>query len=545
METASLRVQVVDAYEQGADAVVALVVILRGELAAHLKTVAARVTSVESENAPLRTENAALRAKLDTTSRNSGKPPSADGPGVRPHPKSQRVVSGRKPGGQPGHAGHILRLVGTPDEVRVQAPTRCHVCGQSLDDVPVLRRERRQVVDIPPVRARVVEHQVTTQCCPGCATETSGTFPPDVAAPVHYGPAVATLAVYLTQEQVLPLARTSAVRGEVCGGPVRQGTVERAVADCHDRLVEAHRPRRDQDGQVERAVADGHDRLAVAEAAITQGVTAAEVAYFDETGMNIGGQTAWLHGASTAHLTVYAVHQKRGHAAMDAIGVAPPFRGRAVHAGLPSYGHYGQCAQALCNAHHLRELTVVEEHLGQGGAKDLKGVLREIKQAADDARGQGRAALPTEARQAFARRYDAILDAGMRANPPPPPTGKRGRPKRGKAGSLVDRLREHKAETLAVMTDLTVPFDNNQAERDIRMTKVREKISGCFRTPTGAARFCRMRGYISTLRKQEMPILSAPRAVRLSSAPRPCRSRPSRADLGSYEKAYNSLYVGD
>jgi len=154
-------------------------------------------------------------------------------------------------------------------------------------------------------------------------------------------------------------------------------------------------------------------------------------------------------------------------------------------------------------------LIFVEEQLGQGWAKDLKGLLREIKQAVDDARGRGLTALPPEAQQGFAWRYDVILDAGMQANPPPPPTGKRGRPKRGKAGSLVDRLREHKAETLAFMADLTVPFDNNQAERDIRMTKVREKIFGCFRTPTGAARFCRIRGYISTLRKQDMPILSA------------------------------------
>jgi len=476
MDTESLRAQVVDTYEHGADAVVALVVILMGELVAQLETVSARVTSVESENA-------ALRATLDTTSRNSGKPPSSDGPGVKPHPQSQRAASGRKPGGQPGHEGQTLRLVDAPDEVRVHAPACCHGCGQSLDDVPVLRRERRQVVDIPPVRAQVIEHQATTTCCPGCATETSGTFPPDVAAPVQYGPGVATLAVYLTQEQLLPLARTSAVLAEVFGCPVTQGTVERAVADCHD-------------------------RLAVAEAAIKQGVSAVEVAHVDETGVNIGGKTAWLHVASTPHLTFYAIHQKRGRVAMDAIGVAPQFRGRAVHDGLPSYWHYSQCAHALCNAHHLRELTFVEEHLGQGWAKDLKGLLREIKQAVDDARGQGRAALSAEARQEFARRYDTILDEGMRANPPPPPTGKRGRPKRGKAGSLVDRLREHKAETLAFMTDLTVPFDNNQAERDIRMTKVREKISGCFRTPTGAERFCRIRGYISTLRKQGMPILS-------------------------------------
>jgi len=304
-----------DAYAQGGDAVVARVVILMGELATQLESVSARVTSVESENATLRTENAALRAKLATTSRNSSKPPSSDGPGVKPHPKSQRVVSGRKPGGQPGHEGHTLLLADAPDEVRVYAPACCQGCGQNLDDVPVLRWERRQVVDIPPVRARVIEHRVTTKYCWRCATETRGAFPSDVAAPVQYGPSVATLAVYLTQEQLLPLARTRAVLMEVFSCPVTERTVERAVADCHA-------------------------RLAVADAAIKQGVSAAKVAHFDETGVNIGGQTSWLHVASTPHLTFYATHQKRGRAAMDAIGVVPQFRRRAVHDGLPSYGQY-------------------------------------------------------------------------------------------------------------------------------------------------------------------------------------------------------------
>ena len=301
---------------------------------------------------------------------------------------------------------------------------------------------------------------------------------------MQYGPGVATLAVYVTQEQLLPLARTSAVLAEVYGCPVSQRTVESAVEECHE-------------------------RLAAVEAAIKQEVTDAEVAHFDETGVNVNGTTSWVHVTSTPRLTFYAAHKKRGRAAMDEIGVVPRFRGRAIHDGLASYWPYGQCAHALCNAHHLRELTFVEEHLGQRWAKDLKEVLREIKQTVDDARGQGRAELAADARQAFARRYDALLEEGMRANPPPPPTGKQGRPKRGKAGSLVDRLRDHKDATLAFMEDVTVPFDNNQAERDIRMTKVREKISGCFRTPLGSARFCRMRGYISMLRKQGRPILSA------------------------------------
>jgi len=484
MDTESLRTRVGDAYQDGLEAVVALVATLMSEVAAHVETLAARVSALEGENATLRSENATLRAKLETTSRNSGKPPSSDGPGIKPHPQSQRVPSGRPPGGQPGHVGHSLPFVDTPDEVQVHAPAHCVGCGQSLAGVSAQRWERRQVVDIPPVRTRVIEHRAATTCCPGCGSETSGAFPPGVAAPVQYGPGVATLAVYLTQEQLLPLGRTAAVLAEVFGCPVSEATVERAVADCHD-------------------------RLAGAEAAIKQGVTAAAVGHFDETGVNIGGTTSWLHVASTPHLTFYAVHPKRGHVAMDAIDVLPQFRGRAMHDGLTSYGRYRQCAHALCNAHHLRELTFVEEQLGQSWAKDPKGVLGEIKQAVDTARGHGLRALPVDVRQEFARRYDAVLEAGAQANPPPPPTGKRGRPKRGKAGSLVDRLRDHKDAALAFMADFAIPFDNNLAERDIRMTKVREKISGCFRTPTGAARFCRIRGYISTLRKQGLPILAA------------------------------------
>lgn len=484
-----MRARVLDAYERGPEVVVALVVTLMNELAAQVEAVSARVIALEGENA-------ALRATLETNSRNSGKPPSSDGPGIKPHPKSQRAASGRKPGGQPGHTGQTLRLSDVPDEVQVHAPSCCRACRQSLDDVPVLRQERRQVVDIPPLKVWVIEHQAVTKCCPACGAETSGTFPVGVAAPVQYGPGVATLAVYLTQEQLLPLARTSAVLAEVFGCPVSEGTLERAIAACHE-------------------------RLATTEAAIKHGITEAAVAHFDETGVNLNGTTAWLHVASTPHLTFYAVHQKRGKEALAAIGVVPQFRGRAVHDGLTSYGQYTQCAHALCNAHHLRELTFVEEQLGQHWAHDLKGLLGEIKLAVDDARSQGWARLPPAAQHAFAQRYDTLLEEGLRANPPPPPTGKRGRPKRGKAGSLVDRLRTHKEETLAFMADLTIPFDNNQAERDIRMTKVREKVSGCFRTPTGAERFCRIRGYISTLRKQGRPILSALNLAIIGSPPLP------------------------
>jgi transposase len=477
MDVGSIDETVQEAFQRGPEAVVALVLKL-------VSALSARVATLEAENVALRTENAALRARLGTTSHNSSKPPSSDGPGVKPHRKSQRVATGRKPGGQPGHVGHTLHLVDEPDVIAVHAPVACPTCGQSLAEVPALRRERRQVVDLPSVQVRVVEHQVETKCCPTCGTQTSGEFPTGVTAPAQYGPGVATVAVYLNQEQLLPLERTCAVLAEVFDCPIAEGTLERAIGACHT-------------------------QLAAVEAAIKRGVEEAAVGHFDETGVNLGGKTSWLHVASTARLTFYAAHKKRGQEALAAIGVLPQFRGTAVHDGWVSYWQYDACAHALCNAHHLRELTFVAEELGQPWAQELKDLLRTIKQAVDSARKHGRPALAAEEKRAFIARYTALLAAGTRANPPPEPTGKRGRPKRGKAGNLVDRLREHQGATLAFMEDFTIPFDNNQAERDLRMMKVREKISGCFRTTTGAERFCRIRGYISTLRKQGMPILSA------------------------------------
>jgi len=489
MDLTRLRDRVREAYPAGVDAVVAVILAVVGELAAQIESLSAVVSTLESENA-------ALRARLGTDSHNSSKPPSSDGPGVKPHPKSQRTPSGRKPGGQPGHVGHTLALVDDPDEVQVHGPGACAGCGASLAEIVALRRERRQVVDLPPIKAWVVEYQVETKCCPACGTETTGAFPAEVTAPIQYGPGVATVGVYLTQEQLLPLERTTTVLADLFGCSIAAGTLEKAVATCHTQLAEA-------------------------EAAIKAGISRAAVAHFDETGVAVAGKTNWLHAASTADLTFYAAHAKRGQEALDAIGVLPTFRGRAVHDGWASYWQYPDCAHALCNAHHLRELTFVAEDLGQAWAQDLKGLLCEIKRAVDTAREQERGELAAEVKDEFATRYDTLLAAGLKVNPPPPPTGQRGRPKRGKAGSLVDRLIAHKEPTLAFMNDFAVPFDNNLVERDIRMTKVRQKISGCFRTTGGAARFCRIRGYLSTLRKQGLPILSSLRHAIAGNAPLP------------------------
>ena len=486
MASSSLHEAALQAYAAGPEAVVALVEQVVSGFSEQLEQVVSRVATLEAENAALRSEVEALRGRLAKDSHNSSKPPSSDGPATPKRvPKSLRGTSGRRPGGQPGHPGASLTLVEQPDEVVVHQPSACAGCGRGLGGAPVLRTERRQVIDLPVVRAQVVEHRAETRGCPGCGQATTAPFPADVPAPVQYGPGVATLAVYLHQEQLLPVERTGRVLGEVFGCEISNGTLERMVARCAD------------------AVAD-------IVAAIKQAVIAAAIVHVDETGLSLNGKPAWLHVASTDRLTWYATHRKRGQEALDALGVLPTVRGRVVHDGLWSYWHYEQRAHALCNAHHLRELTFVEEHLEQPWAGRLKTLLLEIKEAADRARAAGVPALPAEAQRDWTTRYADLVAEGLRLNPPAPPTGgKQGRPRRSPAGNLALRLATHQAATLAFMTDLRVPFDNNQAERDLRMMKVRQKISGCFRSMTAVDRFCRIRSYVSTLRKQGLPILAS------------------------------------
>lgn len=486
MDSSTLREAALAAYAGGPEAVVALVEQVVSGFSEQLEGVVTQVATVEAENAALRSEVQALLGRLAKDSHNSSKPPSSDGPGAPKRvPKSLRGTSGRRPGGQPGHSGASLTLVERPDEVVVYQPAACAGCGQGLAMAPVLGTERRQVIDLPVVRAQVVEHRAETRGCPRCGQATTAPFPADVRAPVQYGSGVATLAVYLHQEQLLPVERTGRVLGEVFGCPISNGTLERMVAQCAD------------------AVAD-------IVAAIKQAVIAAAILHVDETGLSLNGKTAWLHVASTDRLTWYATHRKRGREALDALGVLPAVRGRVVHDGLWSYWHYEQCDHALCNAHHLRELTFVEEQLKQPWAGQLKTLLLEIKEAADRARADGLPVLPPAAQHGWTARYADLVAEGLRLNPPAPPTGgKQGRPKRSPAGNLALRLSTHQAETLAFMTDLRVPFDNNQAERDLRMMKVRQKISGCFRSMTAVDPFCTLRSYVSTLRKQALPILAS------------------------------------
>jgi transposase len=481
------REDIVAVYEQGADATAELVERLFAQLADQQEQLRSQQQMIASLTARLEE----LEDRLAKNSRNSSKPPSSD-PLTKPKPKSLRGRSGKKPGGQKGHPGSTLSLVENPEHVVVHDPEECKRCGRVLVGVEALGYERRQVVDVPPLALWVTEHRAQRKRCAGCGQVSRAPFPAEASATVVYGPRVKALMVYLMEYQLLPYERTSELLEDLFGGG-SAGVVAPGVGTLHSALEGCF------------------EGLKETEEAIKEGLRRAQVSHFDETGLRVEGEGMWVHVASTDELTHYAVHPKRGSEATRQIGILPLFRGIAVHDGLSAYWHYEQCAgHALCNAHHLRELTFLEEEHAQQWAGRMKALLLEIEEAVrkETDRG-GRCLAPARRVEEFEMRYQKLLEAGLKANPPPIRTGKRGRPKQSKGKNLLDRLEKHRCEVLRFMNDFSVPFDNNQAERDIRMVKVRQKVSGCFRTIEGAAMFCRIRGYISTVRKQGENVLAA------------------------------------
>ncbi|MGH2409113.1 MAG: IS66 family transposase [Chloroflexota bacterium] len=428
-----------------------------------------------------------LEDRAKTTSRTSSKPPASDG--YQRPPRSLRQRSGKGVGGQPGHEGSARSLVAEPDQVIRHRPAVCATCQGSLDGVEASGYERRQVVDLPPLRLEVAEHRAEAKTCPRCQQVTRGAFPAEVTTTVQYGAGIKALAVYLLTYHLVPYERTSRLLGDLFGHAPAKGTLQTAVETCAAGLA-----------GVEEHIADA--------------LRAGAVLHNDETGVRVAGKLHWVHVASTARLTHYGVRTKRGSAAMTAIGILPGFQGTSVHDGLAAYRQYG-CQHALCNAHHLRELTAIEEHDKQPWATEMKDLLGTIKRHIATAQVQGETRIDDTVGADFVTRYQAALAAGYAANPPPTAVNstRRGRPKQSKARNLLDRLRDHQDAVLAFMTDWRVPFDNNQAERDLRMIKVQQKVSGCFRTPTGAAWFCRVRGYLSTLAKQGQRLLPALQTV--------------------------------
>jgi transposase len=468
-----------------------------GRLQAQVERLQAEASDLRGHNFQLQRRNAELEALVTKDSHNSSRPPSTDPP-WRKRTKSLRRPSGRRPGGQRGHCGETLRLAPRPDRIVEHRPRECRGCRAPLSAAQVVRHLRQQVIEVVPARLRVTEHRLALLRCHSCGRTTQGEFAESVRSGVHYGPGVKARVLYLQQYQLLPYQRTSEAMRDLFGCRVSAGTVANIVRECATGLVET-------------------------ELQIKQQLRRSSVIHADETGLRINGRLGYVHVASTARLTHYASAAHRGQTAITEINVLPRYRGTCVHDGWLAYTHYTRCRHALCGVHLLRELTYFAELSAEtkAWAAALKELLLEMKREVERVREEGRKHLDYERLTSLIESYDHLVAAGLRAQPSPELPQQVCK----QARNLLLRLERRKEEVLLFLTDFSVPFDNNQAERDLRMIKLQQKTSGCFRSEEGARQFCRIRSYLSTARKQGRGVLQA-----LEGA---CRGKPLNVRKGN------------
>jgi transposase len=434
--------------------------------------------------------NDELERRLGKDSHNSHKPPSSDGLKHHLKPKPKKTKS---KGGQPGHPGHTLQQGETADEIITHRPEQCEACSRELGKVAGQIKERRQIHELPELRLRVIEHRVEAIGCPACQHVTTAPFPVGVDAPAQYGPQMQALAVYLSQFQLLPMERIQELCVDLLGCALSEGTLANWIAEAARTLGPTMLI-------LKRLLGWSH------------------VNHVDETGARIKGFLHWFHVAATPFLTFYAWHRKRGQEAMDEIGLLPDYTGRAIHDRLSSYDHY-LCAHSICGAHLLRDCLGVAEDGKHPWAQAMYELLARMCQVAELWRATGATAVPQAERDGLVLQYFEILQQGFAAHrmlaPPqtPPAPKKSGRRKQDDSKNLLDALLKRAEQVLAFLDDLAVPFTNNQAERDLRMIKVQQKISGTFRSDQGATAFCVIRSYLSTMRKQGRSMLASMAAV--------------------------------
>lgn len=424
-----------------------------------------------------------LEAMLLKNSSNSSKPPSTDG--FKRKPKSRRVNGKASPGGQNGHPGSTLKRVAVADEVQIHAPpARCDGCGSKLAmRQAAIEANGRQVIDLPPVRVKVVEHRLQSVRC-RCGRVHTGHYPETVTQAVQYGPAIKAALVYLTQYQHVPMKRCTGAMQDLFG-------VHLSAASVH------------------AAIAQAHTAVAPIVQALGESMLHSPVVHFDETGMRVGKKLHWMHSASTDDSVVYQVHARRGREALLAFNLLPRFKGVAVHDGWPAYDSFN-VVHALCNAHHLRDLEFVVDSTGQHWAQHMIGLLVQMNRTVDASTD---AVLPPKIAAAYRRQYRCLVEQGYEVNPEkmtdPTRKDKRGGIRQSFTRNLLRRLDKRDDDVLRFMTEAEVPFTNNLAERDIRMPKLKQKVSGCYRTFTGAQAYCSIRSYLGTLQKRSGNLMQA------------------------------------
>jgi transposase len=434
---------------------------------------------------------------LELNSRNSSKPPSSDKGNFtnppQPKPKSLREKTNKKRGGQHGHQGYTLEKSEHPDRIiehELPNVLGCKGCHHVFD-VHVTSFQSRQVFDIPPIKIQVTEHRVQQCKCPHCDLTNSAPFPAEITAPIQYGPNLQAACVYLNSYQLIPYKRLSETFSDLFNVSLSQGTIANIIKSVGTKAALATQP-------------------------IYNALSKADVMHCDETGCRLNTARHWLHVASNSRLTYYQIDEKRGVQALENIGLLTDYEGNLIHDCLGAYNHYTKCKHGICNAHLLRELVYVEEEMKQDWAAEMKKLLLEAKRL-NEIDG---IEITQKTKTAINTSYRKLLDEGLKENPEPEKIpGKRGRPKRSKTLNLIHRLRKHQRPVLSFFNREGVPFDNNQAERDIRMMKTREKISGGFGSKEKAKNFCDLRAIISTSLKQKQNILQI--LTEMIAAPQP------------------------
>lgn len=427
----------------------------------------------------LRRENQELRKRLNQNSGNSHKPPSSDGYKKQPI-FNLRTASGKKPGAQPGHEGTTLKMTETPDKIiNIDLQGQCE-CGRQMGAGDMIGYECGQVIDLVSKLTEITEYRaIERQCvCGRCHKAATGYGPG-----IQYGEGIKALAVYLNQQQFIPFDRLQQVFEDILGIRISDGFLTATNENCYHKLE-------------------------AVENQIKVALMCAEVIHCDETGMRVEGKLQWVHTTSSEQHTLYIPHPNRGKKAMDQIGILPTYKGVCTHDRLASYDHY-DCQHSVCNAHLLRELKALEENEHKTWPKKMKELLlgaKSIKEAG---------LLNKTHLKTINKKYDRIIKAYKKPEMlgQPPPEQKRGRKKKTKSLRLLEVFEQRKEQVLHFITNPAVPFDNNLAERDLRMIKLKQKISGCFRTFQGCEIFCRIRSYISTAKKQHQNIMAALKAA--------------------------------
>jgi len=456
------------------------------QIKAELSDAKEEIKSLKNENSLLKKENKKLKEIINKDSSNSSKPSSTDN-GFKDKEnqsdtKDKKLTTKRKRGGQKGSSTNNLKKVDNPDFIEILEDSHCKNCNHSLENTDSKSISKKQLFDIPKMKIEITEYQQYNKVCPCCSSVNKPEFPEFIKAYAQYGDNIKSFVTYLNTYQMLPYERITELIEDFTSHKISTGTIYSFMKSFYDKL-------------------DPY------ETNIKEQLLKSNVIHVDETGSRVKNKLHWTHVVSTSVLTYYMIHQKRGCEAIDEMAILPTFDGIAVHDHWKPYNKY-DCTHSFCNAHHLRELTGIIQNEEVRWASDMHTLLTNMNNYIHNLKEKGKNSPSKGKLQHFYQLYDNICQSALKFYPPPIdlPKNKR-KPKQSKGKNLLDRFVNYKDEILRFFINLLVPFTNNLAERDLRMIKVKEKISGCFASFKGAQIFNRIRGYISTVKKNNRSVL--------------------------------------